>query len=195
MLETTFFYCAVVGGIFLLLQIALMFMGGDDGGDFDVGGDVDASFGPDGDGSGHDHGFWFFEMVSLRTLTAAATFYGLVGLAAHSSGLNPLASVTLALAAGFASMFAVYWSFKKTFQMLNTSGNEDIRNAIGAPAHVYVPIPASGAGRGKVHVVVQGRTAEYQAVTDGDVPFATGDQVQIIAVVNNDTVSVASVHV
>lgn len=188
MLETLFLYSAIGGGVVLLVQLAMMVSGMDDGFGDDAsgvdGGDIDSDNATDG------AGFWFLEMISLRTLAAAATFFGLIGGAADSMGNPPGVSIALACLAGYAAMYAVYWAFRQLFR-LETSGNEDIYNAIGQRAEVYVPITASAAQAGKVLVTVQGRTVEYQALTDSDHNLPTGSKVLVMDVISSDTVIVA----
>lgn len=194
MFESVFLYAAVGGGVVLLTQLAMMFLGMDDGGfgeGADVGGvDVDVDVDVESDGATTDTaGFWFLEMLSLRTLAAAATFFGLVGGASNSMGWPPAISFALAILAGYSAMYGVYWTFKQLFK-LETSGNEDVREAVGLPAEVYVPISAAGGPAGKIHVNQQGRTVEYQAVTDAPERLPTGAQVVITDVVGGDTVRV-----
>lgn len=192
-LEALFLYSAVGGGVVLLVQLAMLVFGGDEGfedaGGADVG-DIDTGGLEGGDNGVTDaSGFWFLEMISLRTLAAAATFFGLVGGAANSSGLPVGVSLVLAGLAGYGAMYAVYWAFRQIFR-LETSGNEDVYNAIGQTAEVYVPIAESNRQAGKVHLVMQGRTVEYQALTDTDHPLTTGAKVLVMDVVSNDTVKV-----
>lgn len=192
MLETTFFYATLGGGAVLALQLLLTFLGGGEDG-ADIGeGDLDGGmdFDGDGDSSGnHGESFWFFEMVSLRTLSAAATFFGLVGLIAESHEMPPALSLALASAAGFISMYAVYWMFKQLLK-LQSSGTQRIANAVGLPAQVYLKIPAENQGAGKVHVNMQQRTVEYLAVTDESEPLASGENVMVTDIVNGDTLRV-----
>lgn len=192
MLEHFYFYVAVAGGLVLGLQLLLTFLGGEDGGDFDDGGmDGGLDFDGDGDGEGHHHGesFWFFEIVSIRTLAAAATFFGLVGLTARSADLSPPISLGLASAAGFGAMYSVYWMFKQLLR-LQSSGTQRVQNAVGLPAIVYLRIPEADSGAGKVHVDMQGRTVEYLAVTDDEEPIPTGENVMVVEVVNSETLRV-----
>lgn len=190
MLETTFLYAAIAGGAVLLLQFLLTFFGGgEDGADFGEA-DVDAGIDADVDGHGHAGSFWFFEMVSLRTLAAAATFFGLVGLMARSYDVSPVVSLLLATAAGFAAMYSVYWMFKQLFR-LQSSGTQIISNAVGLPAQVYLRIPPKNTGAGKVHVNMQKRIVEYLAVTDEEEPLGSGENVWVVAVVNGETLRVA----
>lgn len=183
-----FLYTAMAGGAVLALQFILTLLGGgDDGGD--AHGDGGGHHSADGDGH-HSTGSWFFEMVSLRTLAAAAMFFGLVGLTARSYDASAKASLLFAGGAGFAAMYSVYWMFTQLFK-LESSGNQDITNAVGLPATVYLRIPARGAGRGKVHVTMQYRTVEYAAIADETEPIPTGESVWVTEVVDGDTLRIA----
>lgn len=188
MLGTTYFYAAALGGAFLLIQLLFMFIGGgEDAGDTP---DVDLDLDIAGDGhAGHDAGWWLLEIISLRTLAAAAMFFGLTGLTGQAYGFSERVTLVLSIFAGLASMYAVYWAFKQLFR-LQSSGSEDVRNAVGKLGQVYVPIPPNGNGLGKVHFEMQGRLVEYQASSLTNRVLATGEHVEIIEVVNSDTVHV-----
>jgi hypothetical protein len=181
--------------------------GGIDAGGFDAGGIDAASMdaggigGPDAVGDhtpwhqaadadlGHPGAHWFYEVLSLRTLSAAVTFFGLAGKTSRAYGYPALHSFVAAIAAGLAAMYAVYWLFKQIYRLQHT-GTENVRNAIGASAVVYVPVPGKRAGMGKVTFRLQNRLVEYQAVTDDEPRLATGEKVIVVAVVNSDTVRV-----
>ena len=199
MLSSIFMYSAMFGGIFLLLQLLMTFVGGDHGGDsghFDGGFDGDADIGGDGHDAGdlsaahQDVGSMFFEVFSLRTIAAAATFFGLVGMAVLHSGGSEFQATASGVVAGLVALYALYWVFKQLYR-LQASGNQDIHNALGSAAQVYVPIPRANSGRGKVQFEMQGRIVEYQAVTDDDQKIGTGDSVFIEAIVDTDTVLVS----
>jgi hypothetical protein len=219
MLATLFFYCALVGGTLLAFQFVLMLLGiGDDGGGADVGGVDHADF-SGGDHSlagdvhtdvagaapgdptwteaadadlGHPGAHWFYEMLSLRTLGAAVTFFGLAGRTAQARGMSDAPSLAIALLAGWGAMYGVYWLFRQVYKVQH-SGNENIRLSVGLPATVYVPIPANRGGMGKVMFRLQDRTVEYQAVSDEEDRLATGEEVVVTSVINSDTVCVARV--
>jgi hypothetical protein len=191
-----------------------MSFGGADGGDFSGGLDGDVSGGLHTDAIGGDamHGDvmgdhtvgehhagapaehgpfnWFYEVLSLRTLSAALTFFGLTGKMMLAYGHAPWPSFGWASVAGIAAMYGVYWLFRQVFR-LQHAGNENVRNAIGQRASVYVPIPGKRAGVGKVTFKLQDRLVEYQAVTEDDERLATGESVVVVAIVNSDTVRVA----
>jgi hypothetical protein len=162
----------------------------------DLSGDVDHAHGHPtwteaGDADmGHPGAHWFYEMLSLRTLGAAVTFFGLAGKTAQARGMNDVQSVVIGLLVGAAAMYGVYWLFKQVYKVQH-SGNENIRRAIGLPATVYVPIPANRDGLGKVTFRLQDRTVEYQAITSEADRLRTGEEVIITEIVNSDTVCVA----
>jgi hypothetical protein len=213
MLETMFTLAVLIGGTVLVFQFVLMLLGlGHHGTDLsgahhvDVSGGGDLSHGGDAGGSmaGHDSAWhhdagtdaghsatsWFYEVISIRTLSAAATFFGLAGKTATAYDYSALGSFVLASLAGLAAMYIVYWLFKQVYKLQHT-GTENIRNAVGAPAIVYVPIPGKRAGAGKVTFRLQNRLVEYQAVTEDESRLATGEKVVVVAIVNSDTVRVA----
>jgi hypothetical protein len=139
---------------------------------------------------GHPGAHWFYEVLSLRTLSAAVTFFGLAGNTALAYGYTQIGSFVLATVAGVAAMYIVYWLFKQVYRLQHT-GTENIRNAIGLPATVYVPIPGNRAGAGKVTFRLQNRLVEYLAVTEDESRLATGEKVVVVAIVNSETVRVA----
>lgn len=69
-------------------------------------------------------------------------------------------------------------------------GSINIQRAVGESATVYVPVPASQQGSGKVTLTLQGRTVEYQAVTSEGQQLPTGTAVLIVEVLSDDTVEV-----
>ena len=202
-LESVFTGAAIIGGVVLLLQVGMIMLGMDDGGLGDMADGIDLGLddvgGGDsgGDGGGDfdasnttdSWGLWLLEMISIRTLSAAATFFGLVGMASLSGGQTPTVSLGLASAAGFGALYAVYWAFKQIFK-LEVDGNEDIRNAVGIVGKVYVPIDPGM--KGKIQLKMQGRTVEYQAISDHAERLATGATVLITDIISSDTVKVAS---
>jgi hypothetical protein len=181
-LSTIFLYAAMIGGLLLLLQVAMMIVGLDDGG-------LGDSAGADNESVTDASGLWFFEMLSLRTLSAAACFFGLAGKASLAAGQAPLVAMTIALLAGYGALYSVFWLFRQVLR-LETSGNEDLRDSVGSMAQVYVPIAPAGGPAGKIQMAWQGRTVECQAVTDHAERLPTGAQVVVLEVLGDDIVKV-----
>ncbi len=212
MLETVFLIAAVVGGTVMVCQFLLMFLGMGDDGAGDVGADVDfgADVGADDFGAdapdvdhhtswtdaadadmGHPDGSRIFEILSFRSVVAAVAFFGFAGKASLASGRSETTALLIGLGAGGAAMYAVYWTMLQIYR-LRTAGNEDIRNALGKSASVYVAIPSRGNGMGKVQLEMQKRTVEYQAVTEQETTLKSGEHVVVVDILGPDKVLVAT---
>src|SRR5262245_2106678 len=173
MLWWLFLVCAVVGGTILICQfvLTLVGLGGEHGIDFshDVATDFagDAGHGALGgdthsaDGSGHDAGgqhgsSWLFAVISFRTLVAAATFFGLTGLAARSAGQNVGVQLLLAGAAGVGAMYGVHWLITNIAR-LGEDATMRVKGALGQEGTVYIPIAGSRSQPGKIQLKLQNR--------------------------------------
>lgn len=190
--------CAVLGGTVLLCQFVMTLLGLDHA---DMPDDVPHDFGHDfahdaGHDAGHDgdqadhahNSSWFFGMLTFRTVVAALTFFGLAGLAGGSAEMPALLTLVVALAAGGAAMCGVHWMMQ-TLYRLKSDGTARIERAVGRQGTVYLRIPAHKGGVGKVHVNVQNRTMEYEALTS-QVELPVGAKVVVVNVAGPDTVEV-----
>lgn len=203
-----FLFCALIGGTFLVCQIALTLLGM--GGDMDVDipgdmdvdipgdmgdiGDLDLDVGGDADAGGDfdtDDSTSGFRVISFRTIVAGLTFFGLGGLAADATEAPPLAVWGIALACGAAAVYTVYWMFRLLYS-LKEDGTVHISNAVGRHGTVYLKVPESSSGAGKVQVNVQSRTVEYLAMTEGD-ELPTGTKIVVVDVLTPSTVQVEPV--
>lgn len=169
--RTVYLACAVAGGAVLSIQLLLLFFGGDVA-DGEV--DLDAA-----------DGLSFF---SIRAVASFLTFFGLFGIYGMEEGWSPGATAGAATGAGVGMMIAVAWLFSLQSK-LHQDGNLDPSSAVGSPATVYLRIPGGGDGKGKITVRLQGRTAEYAAITDGP-ELPTGSDVRIVRMVNETTFAV-----
>lgn len=216
-MATFFLICAVVGGTILACQILMMLFGlgghiidmdvphdfhgdmgsadfhGDAGGtDFHGGADGHAADGHSADAEHHSGASAkLFGVLSFRTVVAGLTFFGLGGLAAHYAGAGYLISLLVAAGAGVAAMYSVFWVMR-TIMLLQSEGTARVERSMGAPGTVYLRIPGHQGGQGKVHLTLQSRTMEYQAVTSGE-PLPAGAKVVVVDVLGPDTVEVAPV--
>jgi hypothetical protein len=181
--DTFFLVCAVLGGTFMVLQLlaGLIGLGGDH--------DLDHDAGPGGADLDHA-GNWFVGMLSIRAITAAATFFGLGGLAAREYGANDLAAFGVAVGAGVLALYLVA-AVMRVLHRLKAEGTARIERSVGRTGSVYLRVPGQRAGLGKVHLMLQNRTVEYQAVTAGP-ELPTGSPVKVVAVLSSDTVEVES---
>ena len=182
---TTFFLtCAIFGGAILLLQMVLGFLGLGDG-------DGDA----DGHDGGHDGGHLGKEglagglnLLSIRAMSAGVTFFGVGGLAGMRTGFGLFAAFPFALIAGAVAAIAVAAAMRAMMR-LEDDGTLQIQGAVGTSATVYLTVPGERSGVGKIHLTLQNRTVELQAVTSQRT-LPTGSLVLVIDVVGPDTVDV-----
>jgi len=208
-IQHIFAYIALPATIILILQTLLALFGLGDS-DADASADAGAGVGFDGDGipditdtgvdldgdgipdsaeAGGDGGGGL-ALFSLRGILAFFAVGGWAGVAAAGVINSALFAAACALIAGTVALYAVALLFKYTAR-LQSAGNLNLYNAVGKTATVYVTIPASRAGAGKVHVILQERYSELDAVTDEETPLRTGTVVEIVGVADENTLLVA----
>jgi membrane protein implicated in regulation of membrane protease activity len=202
-MSNLFLYCALIGGTFLVCQFVMTLLGlGHSGIDGEIshdiadtvdvhGGDSSAA-GIDGDVHGHGtaHGSsWLFGILSIRTLVAATTFFGLAGMTASTAAISISGQLIIAITCGGAALFGVHW-LMRSFYRLGQSGTLRISRTIGKTARVNIPIPGGNSGQGKVQLKVQGRLAELPAVTASAETLPTGSQAVVIGVTRGNILEV-----
>ena len=191
-LANVYLYCAAVGGTVLVVQTILLLVAGTDhGGDATDAGssDVDAGVAHDATLDHHDvaqsHAAEtiFLKWLSIKTVVAFLPFFGLAGLAGGRAEWPPIVTLLVALVAGLAALFVVGW-LMASLGRLQSTGTVNLANAVGQTGKVYLRIPRSLGGAGKVTVEVQGRSVECRAVTAAaEIP--TGAPVRVVAVNGN----------
>lgn len=169
-METLFLVCAIVGGGFLALQTLLGLAGLQHHVHFPALHSAETA----GDA---------LNLLSLRALAAGALFFGLAGMLTGRSWF----ALPVALAAGIAATVAVAAASRALMRM-ESDGTVRMSRAVGATGEVYLRIPAGRAAPGKVHVTVQGRTVECQAVSEH--ALSSGTSVLVVDVVGPDLVEV-----
>jgi hypothetical protein len=206
-METLFLFCAIFGGTVLVAQFLLGFGGDHHGGEGAedtpdaMGGDMHADAGADAHtadahdahahGDAHHGSTWVFGVLTLRTVLIGLTFFGLTGKAASASGYTGVTPLVIAVACGLAAMYGVYFLMRGLYR-LTADGTERIERSVGEEGMVYLTIPGQNQGVGKVHVPVQNRTIEYEAMTAGE-RLPTGTRVVVVRVLGNDRVAVEPV--
>jgi len=172
-LEMFFVACAIVGGFFVLIKLALQFVGGD--ADTDVG--VDGGIGSD---TGHVDSDGGFRALSLHGLSAFFMMFGLVGIALYrQSQVGVITSIVGAVTAGMASV----WFIGKIFQgaaRLQSSGTLHVADAVGCTGTVYLTIPERGTGR--VSLNFKNHLREFDAIEINGAEVPTGTPVRVVRV-------------
>lgn len=190
------FYCvAIPSTLLLLIQTVLLFLGiGDDadGVNGDVATDVsdampdDVPDAPDIDGPDvtelSDAAGWdSLKLFTLRGIVAFFVTFGWVGIVMDGAGAALWITIPVAFVCGGVMMVLLAMLFRWMMK-LRSDGNLDNRNALGTSGKVYLTIPASRTGEGKVQIMLQGVYAERNAVTDDESPIPTGAEIVVIGV-------------
>ncbi|MDE6585192.1 MAG: hypothetical protein K2K80_00730 [Clostridia bacterium] len=177
-MEHIFFWLGIAATLFMIIQIVLMCFSS-------FGGDVDL----DGDGDldvDADSGVSIFTVKSVTAFFAVGSWAGLLVCTLAPDNLQWLA-VIVAIITGAAAMAVVVFIFRAMAKM-QCNGALQIEKLIGKRATVYIPVPATRGGRGKITLNAQGRYMELDAVTDCEEKLLTDETVEIIATENECTV-------
>ncbi|MDR0445420.1 MAG: hypothetical protein LBH17_00030 [Oscillospiraceae bacterium] len=207
---------ALPATVVMLIQTALLLFGGafgDDGdsdfspeadadadfdADFDADSDMDADFDGDADGdfdSGSNdygrassHSGDGLRVFTVRGIVAFLAIGGWTGVALLrvGEGIAFFGAIIAGTAALLFAALMVKWVLK-----LQASGNLSLANAVEHTATVYIPIPPERSATGRVTMLLQGRFAELEAVTDSDTPLKTGESVQVVGVLGESCLIVS----
>jgi len=179
------FLCIAIPATLLLIVLIVMMLVGF--GDDDVDGDADIADDFDGEGDADatdsdtpDAGLSFFTLRGIVSMLSIMGWSGLIFLDAEM-GLPTAAGVAISVALGLLTLFLVALAMKG-ISKLQSSGNLDIRNAIGKVGQVYLTIPADGTSAGKVNLTVQEQFKEFTAITTAKEPLKTGQYVRVVSV-------------
>lgn len=170
--EHVFFWIAVVASALLVIQIVMLLVSFAGGGDLDADGDFDMDGDMDTDGG--------LSLFTLKGITAFFSLGGWCGFAAASYIDNVWAPVLIAVAAGTVALLGVGFAMKG-ISKLQCSGNLVPEKLTGSEATVYVSVPASRAGRGKITLTAQGKYMEIDAVTDETEKISVDERVRILS--------------
>jgi hypothetical protein len=163
---TTFWYIAIPVSLIFLVQAVLTFIGA---GDVDV--HTDTDFG---------HIDSPMELFTLRNLINFLLGFSWGGICFYSTIHNKTFLVLASLAVGviFVTLFFYIIQQIKKLEQNNTF---DYQSIIGQDANVYLKIPESAKGKGKISVSYNGAVHELDAVSES-VTIATGEKVLILDV-------------
>ncbi|MEA4917445.1 serine protease [Proteiniphilum sp.] len=176
-----FWYIAAPVTVIFIIQTILTFVGGDsmDG--------VDADF--EGDLSGGDAPFQLF---SLRNLINFLLGYGWAGIAFYNLIPNKPILIIVAVIVGILFV-AIFFMIVKVFLRLAEDNSFKMQDALHKTAEVYLTIPASRTGKGKILISVGGSLRELDAMTDEKESIHSRSTVKIIKIENNNILIVEKI--
>ena len=147
--------------------------------------------GSDGDHDVHDgaHHVDGLRLFTVRGIVAMLAIGGWTGVALCDAGVGSIMSSAIAIIAGLAALFLAAYVIKLSLK-LQDDGNFNIKNAVAHTATVYIPIPPSRNGTGKITMNLQERFVELDAMTDHGEKLPTGAMVQVVSVTDKNEVIV-----
>ncbi len=175
--QQLFYAIGISSTIVVVVQMLLLFVGGD----LSEAGDVDVE-GPEDHPSG-------LQLVSLRTVVAFFMGFGWAGVYAAASDFSIRNVVGFALVGGAIFMLAIFYLMRMLHD-LRHSGTLDYRNSIGEVGTVYLPIPPSMEGPGRIQVMIQGRLKVIQALTRHGERLENRARVRVVDLLDENTLVV-----
>lgn len=180
LLSQIFTCIAFPATLVLLIQTVMMLIGFGD--DSDVPDSTEADLDADVDDIPHDfEGLDGLRIFTVRGIVAFLVVFGWVGAVLDGAGVKMYITVPVSALCGFL-MMVILAILLKFVMKLRSEGNVDNRNAVGTSGRVYLTIPPSRSGEGKVQVMLQGSLTEINAVTDETDPIKTGSEIVVIGV-------------
>jgi len=169
--EQIFAGIALGFGSILFLLLLLSIFGGDI--------EPDTDFGAD-DGA-----------LTLKGILAFLTFFGFGAWALTRAGSPQWLAVLVGLGAGYAMMSTVALLLAR-LRRLDSDGGRRQEQLIGQEADVYLRIPPSGQGSGRIQVRQGTRLVEIEAFTKGP-SIASGEQARVIEILEEGSVLVEAI--
>jgi membrane protein implicated in regulation of membrane protease activity len=168
--QQVYWYIAIIASVIFIIQTIMTFIGADS----DTG--MDADFDSNFDGGDHP-----FQLFSLRNLINFFLGFGWTGVSLFNSSdsqflLGVGAFVVVRV------FIAVFFVVMKALMRLSEDNTFNIEETVGKTADVYMNIPASKSGRGKVFVSIKGTTHELSAITAGTDDLKNGSIVKVQAI-------------
>lgn len=192
-LEHVLLYVAVPATLLLLIQTALLLLGGDGlGGDLDGDGVPDGGIDLDGDGipdtwpdvdgdgipDAPDESAAPLQIFTLRGIVAFFALFGWGSLWLCQMGLPSWLALFLGVQIGVVGMVAMAVLLRAALN-LQSDGTLCLRNAAGQTGTVYLTIPPARSGQGKVTVLVQDQLREFEAETECSAAIPTGAKIVV----------------
>ena len=122
--------------------------------------------------------------VAVQGFVALMAVGGWVTFGASRGGLPWWASLLIGLGVGAIAVGVIALLYK-VMSKLEHEGTLQMENGVGKTADVYLTIPSSTEGQGKISFKLQERLIEANAITKSDNPIKTGETVKIVSYDNN----------
>ena len=129
--------------------------------------------------------------LKILTIRGILAFISMGAWTAYilANWMHPLIASAIGIVVGAISAYLLALAFKATYK-LESSGNLDYTNAIGQIGTVYIRIPKSKIGKGKITLTIQERYIEVDAMTEWDQDLMPKTIVEVIGIEDTTTLIV-----
>ena len=165
-----FWYIALPVSIFFLLQTVMTFIGLS-GTSADVAIDTD----------GGDSGDLPFDLFTLRNLVNFLLGFSWTGISLYNKFENKAVLIAIAIVIGI-TFVGLFFVLIKQILKLSEDNSFKIEETLHKTADVYLTIPESKSGKGKIQISVKGSVHELDAMTQQLEKIPSGSVVKVIAV-------------
>lgn len=165
-----FWYIALPVSIFFLLQTIMTFIGLS-GTSADVAIDTD----------GGDSGDLPFDLFTLRNLVNFLLGFSWTGISLYNKFENKAVLIAIAIVIGI-TFVGLFFVLIKQILKLSEDNSFKIEETLHKTADVYLTIPESKSGKGKIQISVKGSVHELDAMTQQLEKIPSGSVVKVIAV-------------
>lgn len=169
----------LTASLIFIVQTILTFIGMDSDTSMDVNPDTDISSGE-----------FPFELFTLRNFINFFLGFGWTAIALQEKFSGSVV-IFLSCLVGVLLVAAVMYIFYLMSKM-EQSGNISTADAVGCKGNVYLKIPGTRSGEGKIQISIQGAIREYDAVTNGE-ELATGTPIIVTQVLNENVLVVTKI--
>lgn len=183
MIPKIYWAVAVLSTIAFLVIFGLSLFGGDTDSDADSDGD-----GGHGEGDS-DIGSYVLSLKSIIGFFVAASWIGIITL---TNGLPLWVTILSSIAAG-AIMTTVIVALLTFFARMQYSGTLATSDTIGAKGEVYLSIPPSKSGKGKVQINVQSAVRTFDAITESGEELKQHDKIEVKSVIDDGVLIVEKI--
>ncbi len=174
-----FWGCAILGSLFMIIQLILSLVGI---------GDTDIDFSGDSvDGLDTSGGM---DLFTIKNITNFFVGFGWGGISFAPSIETEWLLIAIAIVCGCLFVLLFIFLFRQLMK-IQSNGAMGIETSIGLTADVYLHIPAARSGKGKIQVSLGGASREFAAITDDTDDLPTGSTVVIVEKISEDTLLVS----
>ena len=177
----TFWYIALPVSIIFIIQAIMTFVGGNtsDG----IAADFDSDF-SDTDAP--------FQLFSLRNLINFLLGFSWAGIAFYKIIGNKTILFLVAILTGVAFV-GIFFVIIRQLMKLTEDDSFRLQEALDKTAEVYLTIPKSRTGKGKILISVKDSVHELEAMTDASEPIPSHTTIKVVKIENNNVLIVEKI--